>query len=218
MEFTSSIHNKTGGKRICSRFRRISAHVEQERPELSRLPNCKGLQKSDDGCYSQGRNAKKEEATVYVKQLDLFLTIKLLEDAPAVLPLGKLCEDHGYSYHWTRGQKPQLIKNDRRIKCNTANHVPIVVPGLSTGSSSSATPTSRTSLPQEAVIPTRHPASTRSENTVPPENISELIHGPKKNEFESCKQMKKRPLSEFLQKNGGIIRPTGIFFFRNILG
>ena len=31
-----------------------------------------------------------EEATVYVKELDLFLTVKLLEDTPAVLSLG--CE------------------------------------------------------------------------------------------------------------------------------
>ena len=89
----------------------------------------------------------------------------LLEDTPAVLSLGNLCEDHRFYYHWTSGQKPQLIQNGRRKQCNTANHVPIVVPGLSTGSSSSATPTSPTALPQEALIPTQHPASTRSEST-----------------------------------------------------
>ena len=76
---------------------------------------------------------------------------------------GKLCGDHGYSYHWTSGQKPHLIKDGRKIECNTANYVPIVVPVPSTGSSSSATPTSPTLLPQEAVTPTQHPASTRSE-------------------------------------------------------
>ena len=93
------------------------------------------------------------------------MTAMLLEDTPAVLSLGKLREDHGSSYHWTSGQKPQLIKNGRRIKCNTAKYVPLVVPGLSTGSSSSAAPASPTSLPQEAVTPTQHPASTRSEST-----------------------------------------------------
>ena len=82
----------------------------------------------------------KEEATVYVKELDFFVTIKLLEDTPAVLSLGKLCEDHGYNYHWTSGQKPQLIKNDRKIECNTANYVPFVVSGLSTSSSSPTSP------------------------------------------------------------------------------
>ena len=39
---------------------------------------------------------KKEEATLYVKGLNLFVKVKLLEDTP-VLSLGKLCEDHGYS-------------------------------------------------------------------------------------------------------------------------
>ena len=56
-----------------------------------------------------------EEATVYVKALDIFLTMKVLEDTPAVLSLGKLCDEHGYSYEWTTGQKTHLIKNGIRI-------------------------------------------------------------------------------------------------------
>ena len=99
---------------------------------------------------ANGEVQTKEEATVYVKELDFFVTVMLFEDTPAVLSHGKLCEDHGYSYHWTSGQKPQLIKNGRRITCNTANYVPIVVPGLSTDSSSSAAPTSPTSLSHKA--------------------------------------------------------------------
>ena len=50
-----------------------------------------------------------EEATVYVKELDIFLTMKVLENTPAVLSLGKLCDEHGYSYEWINGQKPHLI-------------------------------------------------------------------------------------------------------------
>ena len=46
-----------------------------------------------------------EEAIVYVKELDMFLTMKLLEDTPAVLSLGKLCDENGYSYEWINGQK-----------------------------------------------------------------------------------------------------------------
>ena len=49
-----------------------------------------------------------EEAQVYVYDLDLFATVQLLEDAPAVLSLGKLCEEHGKPYEWTSGQKPHL--------------------------------------------------------------------------------------------------------------
>ena len=35
-----------------------------------------------------------EEATVYVKELDIFLTMKVLENTPAVLSLGKLCDEN----------------------------------------------------------------------------------------------------------------------------
>ena len=90
-----------------------------------------------------------EEATVYVKELDIFLTMKVLENTPAVLSLGKLCDENGYSYEWINGQKPHLIKNGIRIQCNTENFVPIVVPGL-TSSSSGSSSTSKTPLRQES--------------------------------------------------------------------
>ena len=50
-----------------------------------------------------------EEAAVYVKELDILLTMKVLENTPAVLSLGKLCDENGYSYEWINGQKPHLI-------------------------------------------------------------------------------------------------------------
>ena len=50
-----------------------------------------------------------EEATVYVKELDIFLIMKVLENTPAVLSLGKFCDENGYSYEWINGQKPHLI-------------------------------------------------------------------------------------------------------------
>ena len=49
-----------------------------------------------------------EEATAYVKELDIFLTMKVLENTPAVLSLGKLCDENGYSYEWIGGKKPHL--------------------------------------------------------------------------------------------------------------
>ena len=36
-----------------------------------------------------------EEAILCVKELDIFLTIKVLENTPAVLSLGKLCDENG---------------------------------------------------------------------------------------------------------------------------
>ena len=88
-----------------------------------------------------------EEATVYVKELDIFLTMKVLENTPAVLSLGKLFDENGYSYEWINGQQ-HLIKNGIRIQCNTENFVPIVVPGLSANSSSG-------SHPSTSMIPSR---------------------------------------------------------------
>ena len=52
---------------------------------------------------ANGEVQTREEATVYVKQLDLFVEVMLLEETPAVLFLEKFCEDHGYTYHWTSG-------------------------------------------------------------------------------------------------------------------
>ena len=96
------------------------------------------------------------------------MTVKLLEDTPAVLSLGKLCEDHGSSYEWTSGRKPHLVKNGKWIQCNTENYVPIVVTGLSTTSSStsSSTPTPPTSATQdiEDSIPDPPPIECESED------------------------------------------------------
>ena len=110
---------------------------------------------------ANGEVLAKEEATVYVRELDLFVTVMLLENTPAVLSLGKLCEEFEYSYHWTSGQKPHLIKNGKKIHCDTPNHVPFVVPGLSTSSYTSST--SPTSSSQETVTETEITALRRSE-------------------------------------------------------
>ena len=101
------------------------------------------------------------EAIVYVKELDMFLTMKDLENTPAVLSLGKLCDENGYSYEWINGQKPHLIKNGNRIICNTENFVPIVVPGLSSSCSGSSS-TSRTPMKQES-----HSSSSSSSSSSP---------------------------------------------------
>ena len=102
-----------------------------------------------------------EEATVYVKELDVFLTMKVLENTPAVLSLGKLCDENGYSYEWINGQKPHLIKNGIRIPCNTENFVPIVVPGLSSSPSGSSS-TSKTPSRQESHSSSSSSASSSS--------------------------------------------------------
>ena len=80
---------------------------------------------------------------VHVKELDMSLTMKVLENIPAASSFGQLCDEHGYSCEWIKGQKPHLSKNGIRIICNTENFVPIVVPDLSSSSSGSSS-TSKT--------------------------------------------------------------------------
>ena len=42
---------------------------------------------------ANGEVQTNEEAQVYVPDLDLFVKVQILDDMPAVLSLGKLCED-----------------------------------------------------------------------------------------------------------------------------
>ena len=59
-----------------------------------------------------------EEAIVYVKELDVFLTMKVFDNTPVVLSLGEFCDENGCSYEWINGQKPHLIKGGIRMICN----------------------------------------------------------------------------------------------------
>ena len=118
---------------------------------------------------ANGEVQTREEATAYVKRLDLFVKVMLLEETPAVLSLGKLCEHHGFSYHWISGQKPHLIRS------NFSNCVPFVVPGLSASSSSTTpSPASPSSSSQDSVFDVNryneNPVTERSGST------SEGIH------------------------------------------
>ena len=103
-----------------------------------------------------------EEATVHVKELEKFLTMKVLEDTPAVLSVGKLWDT---LMSGSTVKKPHLIKNGSRRQCNTENFVSIVVPGFSTSSSSSL-PSSTSMTPSRQEID--HPTSSSSSSTSPP--------------------------------------------------
>ena len=115
-----------------------------------------------------------EEAIVYVKELDIFLTMKVFENTPAVLSLGKLCDENGYSYEWINGQKPHLIKNGMRIICNTENFVPIVVPGLSSSSSGSSS-ASRTPMKQESYSSSSSSSLSSSPPVISPVPVSNSV-------------------------------------------
>ena len=56
-----------------------------------------------------------EEAQLYVQDLNLFVTVPLLEETIAAPSLGKLCEDHGNSYEWVSGQNHGSPKRRRHL-------------------------------------------------------------------------------------------------------
>ena len=87
---------------------------------------------------ANGEVQTQEEAIVYVKDLGIFLNLKVLDNTPAVLSLGKLCDENGYSCEWINGQKPHLIQKRNSNTVQYGNFVPIMVPGLSASSSSSS--------------------------------------------------------------------------------
>ena len=135
-----------------------------------------------------------EEAIVYVKELGIFLTMKVLENTPAVLSLGKLCDENGYSYEWINGQKPHLIKDGIRVICNTENFVPIVVLGL-TSSSSTSSSSSRRPMKQES-----HSSSSSSSSPSSP-TVGEMSVREREDALES--DISPVPVSELVDDRTG---------------
>ena len=116
------VNKRAGGKRVCGRFQSESMHMVSKRDLTSaELETMRRSRSRTSVMTANGEVQTREETTAHVKLLDLFFTVMLLEETHAPLSLGKLCEDHGYTYHWTSGQKPPLIRNGRRIDCNISN-------------------------------------------------------------------------------------------------
>ena len=133
------------------------------------------------------------------KNCDIFLTMKVRENTPAVLSLGKLCDENGCSCEWINGQKPHLIKNGIRIPCNTENFVPIVVPGLSSSSSGSSS-TSKTPSRQES-----HSSSSSSSSPSSP-TVDEILVREREDAPDS--DISPVPVSEFVDDANKITKPN----------
>ena len=54
------------------------------------------IKKSDELMTANGEVQTREEATVYVKELDLFVTVMFLDETPAVLSLGRSARIMGF--------------------------------------------------------------------------------------------------------------------------
>ena len=111
---------------------------------------------------ANGEVQTSEEAPVNVHDLDLFVTVQILDDTPAVMSSRKVCGEHGSANEWAGGQKPHLTRHGKRFLCKTENFVRVVVPGLPSSSSASS---STASFQQDSSSTSPSPASLRSDDT-----------------------------------------------------
>ena len=128
--------------------------AEQERSEVCGSGAYSSILKPYNGYHSRWRSANKRGSNSVHPRFGFFRdSTDPRGFASSSLSLGKLCEDHGYSYEWTSGQKPQVLF--RAMLENTmeqGRYVPIVVPGFLTGPPNSTLSTSSTSVPQDFTI------------------------------------------------------------------
>ena len=104
------------------------------------------------------------EAYVYVEDLEIWVWAMLVVDSPAVISLGVLCQEYGFTYLWKAGQRPKLSKGSKVIYCVTENFVPAV-----TISVDKSTPAEDVEVihPAEGDLQPRPPAGKGSGETVP---------------------------------------------------
>ena len=138
------VNKRAGGKRVCGRFRSEYAYSQKARPWLCWVGDREDIEESDDGDDGQRRGANKRRSN------DIRQTIGLIRD------------------NYASWRNSRITKKGERIDCNISNHVPFVVPRLSTSSSTTPTPSSSSSS-QDSVLDesryTENPVPARSGST-----------------------------------------------------
>ena len=142
-----------------------------------------------------------EEPIVYVKELDIFLTTEVLENTPAVLSLGKQCDENGILTNGSMVKNHISSRTEFGLFATQRHFVPIVVPGL-TSSSSTSSSSLRTPVKQENYSssssssspssPTVGDLSVREREDASNRDISSVIRE-KPKPTKSQKQIKKKP-------------------------
>ena len=72
-----------------------------------------------------------EKVRICVHDLNVYVWAHLLPNTVAVLSLGLLIDDLGFSYHWTPKKKPYLEKGKVKVTCHPPNNVPFIYPSAS---------------------------------------------------------------------------------------
>ena len=128
-----------------------SMQMMNKKKKSRRDGHSKKVQNPYKRVYCKSRIRMHEKAQVFVQDLNLLITVHLLDETSAILSLGNFCEHHGYSCEWVSGRKPRKTKDGKTIICKSDNVVLLVVPGLSGNpeSSSSVASLSQDSLTKE---------------------------------------------------------------------
>ena len=100
---------------VCCRFRTSKHMLSKKDLSSDEMETLQRSRNPTTVVTANGEVQTNEEAQIYVHDLDLFVTVQLLDATPAVLSLGKLRSEHGYSYEWINGQEPHLTKDGNVI-------------------------------------------------------------------------------------------------------
>ncbi len=87
------------------------------------------LRKPIEILTANGQLELTETCQIYVKDLKVQLRAYILEDTVALLSLGLLVEEHGFSLIWTPGCSPVLCKDEITVHCHPINNVPHIYLG-----------------------------------------------------------------------------------------
>ena len=108
----------------------LDAHDEQDGVD-KRRNGITVSRRSTTVITANGSTDNSEEPTVHMKDLDMFVTVQLLEDTPALLSLAKPAKKMGLHTSGKKVKNQFLMNDDKHILCNCDYFVPAVVPGLS---------------------------------------------------------------------------------------
>ena len=147
---------------------RASVHLVSKRDLISaELGTMRTSRSPTTVMTANGEVQTREEATENVKELDIFVTVVLLQKKQPQFFHSESSADTRITGPTVK--KPHLTKKGKRIDCNFSNYVPCVVPGLSTSSSPTPPPTSSSSSSQDSVFDissyTENPVAERSGST-----------------------------------------------------
>ena len=72
-----------------------------------------------------------EKCEIFVRDLKVKVWAHILPDTVAVLSLGLLVEELGFSYIWNPGKCPILRRGNQTVRCYPMNNVQVIYPGAS---------------------------------------------------------------------------------------